>query len=142
METKLFIDASNLVAGRLASYVAKQALQGNSIEIVNSENAIISGNKKIILSEYKQRLQRGMPKTGPFFYRTEDRLLKRLIRGMIPYKKFKGSSALKRIRCHIGIPESLKNNKFQSISNASLKNLNTSRYLTIKDLCKFIGKKE
>jgi len=142
MENKIFIDASNLVAGRLASFAAKQALQGNHIEIVNSGNAILSGNKKNLLSEYSLRLQRGMPKTGPFYFRTEDRFLKRLIRGMIPYKKPKGSSALKRIRCYIGIPESLKNQKFQTLPDASVGNLNTPRYTTIKEICKFMGNKE
>lgn len=142
MENKIYINANNLIAGRLASYAAKQALNGNSIEIVNSENALISGNKKNVLNLYKQRLQRGMPKTGPFFFRTEDRFLKRLIRGMIPYKKPKGSAAFKRIKCHIGIPDSLKDKKFESIQKASIEYLKTSKYLTIKEICKFMGKKD
>ena len=142
MNIKLFIDASNLIAGRLASYAAKQVLQGNSVDIVNSEKAVISGSKEFLVSEYRQRLQRGMPKTGPFYYRIEDRFLKRMIRGMIYYKRPRGSLAFKRVKCHIGIPDSLKSQKFQTLPEASLRNLKNPRYLTIKEICQIMGKKE
>jgi large subunit ribosomal protein L13 len=43
---KMIIDATNATLGRLASFVAKQALQGKKVIIVNSEKAIITGDKK------------------------------------------------------------------------------------------------
>ena len=42
------IDGENAVMGRLASYVAKQALQGEEISIVNCNKVLITGNKKFI----------------------------------------------------------------------------------------------
>ena len=48
------IDAENAILGRLASYVAKQVLKGEEIVIVNSEKAIITGNKKNIQKNYKK----------------------------------------------------------------------------------------
>ena len=45
MKNQIVIDATNATMGRLASYVAKQALLGKQIAIVNSEKAIITGNK-------------------------------------------------------------------------------------------------
>jgi large subunit ribosomal protein L13 len=39
---------------------------------------------------------------GPKYSRVEDRLLKRIIRGMLPRDRFKGREAFKRLRCHIG----------------------------------------
>ena len=63
------IDAKDLVLGRLATAVAKRALLGESIDIVNCEKAIITGNKKTILKRYQQRRDRGIPTKGPFFPR-------------------------------------------------------------------------
>ncbi|HKI76467.1 MAG TPA: 50S ribosomal protein L13, partial [Candidatus Bathyarchaeia archaeon] len=37
------VDASNLILGRMASYVAKKALDGKSMVVINAERAVISG---------------------------------------------------------------------------------------------------
>ncbi|RLI06236.1 50S ribosomal protein L13, partial [Candidatus Bathyarchaeota archaeon] len=37
------IDASGLILGRMASIVAKRLLEGEQIEIVNAEKAVVSG---------------------------------------------------------------------------------------------------
>jgi len=42
------IDGANTVMGRLASFVAKEALKGEEIKVVNCEQVIITGNKKFI----------------------------------------------------------------------------------------------
>ena len=42
----MIIDATNIILGRLASFAAKHALLGETIEIINCENAVITGNKK------------------------------------------------------------------------------------------------
>jgi len=50
-----YIDGSNLIAGRLATYAAKQALLGDSIKIVNAQKVILTGRKEIILKKFQQR---------------------------------------------------------------------------------------
>ena len=47
----VIIDASNLVLGRLASFAAKRALQGDEVIVFNAENAVISGTKANIVEE-------------------------------------------------------------------------------------------
>src|SRR3989344_2492061 len=125
----MIIDANNLIAGRLATHVAKRAILGENIEIVNAENAVITGKKKDILTKYNQRKQRGMPKTGPFFYTREDLFLRRLIRGMLPFSQEKGRAAYKKIKCYIGVPDKLKNTQFETIENASIKKLKNVKFL-------------
>ena len=49
----MILDATNLILGRMATAVAKKALLGEKIDIVNCENAVISGNKYQILERYK-----------------------------------------------------------------------------------------
>ena len=102
MVEELIINAENLPLGRLAAFTAKQALLGAKVTIANCEKAVISGGKKNILADYKQRRARGTPSTGPFFPRSSDGIVKRAIRGMLPYKKGKGLDAFNRIRCENG----------------------------------------
>ena len=35
--TKIIVDGKNAILGRLGSYVAKELLKGNSVEVINSE---------------------------------------------------------------------------------------------------------
>ncbi len=103
---EIVIDAKGAVVGRLSSFAAKKALQGNSVIVVNSEKAIMIGRPKDILEKYlkRYRLGHGVQK-GPIYSRRAELILKRAIRGMIGRKKSKGRDAFKRIRCYVGIPE-------------------------------------
>ena len=47
----LYIDASDTILGRLASYVAKRALEGEEVIIVNCEKCIVSGNRENIFKK-------------------------------------------------------------------------------------------
>jgi|TARA_Y100000310_G_scaffold302635_1_gene340169 large subunit ribosomal protein L13 len=134
----MIINAENLILGRLSTVVAKKALLGESIEIINVEKAVIVGSREMILDKYKQRRERGDPKYGPYFPRTPERLVKRAIRGMLPYKQSKGRQALERIKCHEGIPKDLKDKKAEIIQGAKL-SPQKMKYLTIKELSKNLG---
>ena len=46
----MIVDAKDLVVGRVASFCAKKALLGEEIIVINVDKAIISGNKKNILT--------------------------------------------------------------------------------------------
>ncbi len=113
-----YLDASNQVAGRLASNVAKILLNGDNVFIINAEKAVISGRKEVTFREYKQKTDRGDPVHGPFYPRVADMMLKRIVRGMLP-KTPKGRSALKRLKVYISTPEELKGEKFGKIKNSS-----------------------
>ncbi len=100
---KIYVDAENAVVGRLASFSAKESLNGNDIIIFNCEKAIITGDKKRILEDFMVKLRRGgQIEKGPYYPKTTERILKRIIRGMLPYKKERGKSAFKKIKCYIG----------------------------------------
>ena len=59
-------DASDLVLGRLSSQVAKEALLGEEIVIVNCEHAIVTGSKNTIISKFENFKNIGKPFHGPF----------------------------------------------------------------------------
>ena len=51
MKNKIIIDANGAVFGRLCSFAAKKALEGDEVIIVNSENAIMTGNKSDLIQK-------------------------------------------------------------------------------------------
>src|SRR3989344_4297257 len=106
----MIINAENLVLGRLATFAAKKAMQGDMVEVVNSEKAIITGRKEDILQRYERKRRRGDPHHGPYFPIEPERILRRTIRGMIPHKQPKGKEAFKNVKCYKGIPASLRDN--------------------------------
>ncbi|MFH1592743.1 MAG: 50S ribosomal protein L13 [Candidatus Woesearchaeota archaeon] len=134
----MIIDANNLIAGRLGTVAAKRALLGEEVFIVNSEKAVITGSKKIILGKYADQSKRGEPFHGPFLPKTPDRFLKRLIRGMLPYKQFKGLSAFKRIKCYSGVPEGFKDKKLETIEKANVLKMQNLKYISVGMLCKLL----
>ena len=46
------IDGNDAILGRLASFVAKNALEGEEIVVLNCEKVVITGNKKRIKEDF------------------------------------------------------------------------------------------
>ena len=134
----MIVDATDLIVGRLATFVAKQALLGEQVDIVNSEKAVVSGSKKDVLAKYLRKVQMGNITKGPFLHRSADRLLRRSIRGMLPYKQSKGADAFKRIMCHIGTPKKFEGQESKTIENAQSKKLPNYKYITLKEISSLI----
>lgn len=135
------IDATNHKVGRLASYVAQDALEGETIRIVNADKAVFTGTKADILKRFKEKRRVGSRYQGPFYPKCADRIVKRVIRGMLPYKKKRGRDAYQRIRAYIGVPEELINQKTEIIDGAKLGVIEKRLYLTVGELSKLIGGK-
>ena len=135
------VDATNLLLGRMASVIAKRALKGEKIDIVNCEKAVVSGNKNHLVALYTQKQRRGNPFRGPFFPKQSDRILRRTIKGMLPHRKAHGREAFERVMCHIGVPEKLKNEKMETIEIASVSKLPLRRCVALGEIAKLIGGK-
>ncbi len=137
----MIIDATDLILGRMASVVAKKALLGEKIDIVNCENAVIIGSKQNILQKYWLVTDKTQPRRGPFFYRMPDRFVRRTIKRMLPHKKDRGLKAFKRVMCHIGVPDEFKNGKIETIEQAKIIKSNVLGYVAVRDICRLIGGK-
>src|SRR3989344_2272560 len=92
----MIIDAKNLIAGRIGTVAAKKALGGETISIINAEQAVITGAKVWLLKEFARKKQSKDARKGPFYPRQPERILKRIIRGMVPYKTTHGREAFVR----------------------------------------------
>jgi len=132
------INADGLILGRMASIIAKRLLNGDEIVVVNAEKAVLSGKKKSKVIEAKEFLEVGYPEKGPFHYKRPDRMVRRTVRGMLPYKQPKGKQAYKRLKVFIGIPEELKDQKIETLNEAHAGKL-TCPYFTLGDFAKEIG---
>jgi len=137
-EYAVVIDAKGLILGRMASVVAKRLLTGETIIIVNAEKAAISGKRLSKVREAKTFLEVGHPGRGPHHYRRPDRIVRRTIRGMLPWKKSKGQQAYKRLKVFLGIPQELKDKETQTITEASAERLRCP-YITVGEMAKEIG---
>jgi len=136
---EIYIDATNAIVGRIGAYAAKKALLGDTIKILNSEKAVMSGRKEQIVERYYRRKNIiGQPQKGAFISRLPDRFLRRTIRGMLPYKKAKGAEAYKRILCYLGVPEQFKSKKMQKVPGADMSKLKTLKKITVEEVCKKI----
>jgi large subunit ribosomal protein L13 len=140
MEKESFtvINAEGLILGRMSSIIAKRLLKGEKIVVVNAEKAVISGKRKSKVAEAKKFLEVGYPGKGPFHYKRPDRILRRTVRGMLPYKQPKGKQAYKRLKVFIGLPDELKNLEMETIEEAHAKRL-TCTYFTLGEFAKEIG---
>ena len=127
------IDGKDAIWGRLASYVAKEALKGEDIIILNCEQVIITGNKKNIEENFREKRSKvGSGQKGPKHSRTSEKIVKRTIRGMLPnHRKGRGKITYKRIKCYTGIPK-----EFQETQKVNLRKENKNKFIQIKQICK------
>merc|ERR1711959_234843 len=120
-EKLVVIDARNHLLGRLASFVAKEALLGQKVVLVRCEDMVISGsfirNKMKLLMKRNKRMNTN-PVKGPFHHRSPPDMVMRVIRGMLPHKHYRGSAAFQRIKCVEGIPEPFASLKRVVVPNA------------------------
>ena len=133
------IDASECIMGRLASSVAKSLLEGEEVHIINAENAVISGSKDMVFCEYISKRNLNHPRKGPYYPRMPHMMLKRAVRGMIPYQKPKGREAFKRLKVDVGIPLSLQKEKTETFEKAKMNN--ATKYIRLGDVSKNLGAK-
>lgn len=133
------IDATNLKIGRLASHVAKMALNGEEINIINAEFAVITGTRQDLINSYLEKRDVGSRYKGPFFPKKPDRILKRTIRGMLPYKEKKGREALSRVKTFLGRPEEFDGLETETIEGAKIKMMEKRKYLVLGELSQLIG---
>ncbi len=141
IDKPIVVDATNHIAGRLSSNVAKLLLKGNRVSIVNCDKIMISGARSNIISEYKEFLEINSInhwKHGPKHPRRPDTIMKRMIRGMLPREKTSGKEAHKRLRTYIGSPKEVKSFKKIKFEKAMIRN-SSSNYTTMANLGRTIG---
>lgn len=138
---EVVIDATDCIAGRMCSHVSKLLLKGNRVLVVNSERAMLSGDRYKTIDLYKEYLEINSvtnPIHGPFHPRRPDTILTKMVRGMIPKTKTSGIEAFKRLRVYIGTPDQLRNMKTESFEDSKITR-SPSRYISVGEVARQIG---
>lgn len=140
-EGTVYLDATNQIAGRLSSRVAKLLLSGRRVIVVNAEKALISGSRNSVITQWQERLElssRVNPIYGPIHPRRPDNILRRMVRGMVPRKKPKGATAMKRLRVYVGLPSEMKTEKLTRFED-TMATRPASVYVTMLELSNSLG---
>ena len=137
---RVLLDGNDGILGRDASRAAKLALNGEEVFIFNAEKLVVSGNKKYLFNRYLDRVHRGESTHGPFFPKTPRGIVKRAVRGMLPYKTSRGRQAFKRVKVFEGVPEEFSNQEMVAPRKVK-EDFKTKNYLTIKQISQRIGGK-
>ena len=136
-------DAEGMVLGRFASHIAKLLIEnektgkGEEIFVVNAEKSVIVGAKDTILNRYHFLRDVGTARKGPFYPRMPDRILKRTIRGMIPYQTPRGRTAFKRLKVYLGVPREFADEQIKVIE--STRETHATKKMTLKELSRYLG---
>jgi large subunit ribosomal protein L13 len=136
--TTAIINGEGLILGRLCSKVAKRLLNGERIIIVNAEKIIISGKRKTKVAEAHKFLEVGSPERGPFHSRRPDRIVRKTVRGMVPWRQPKGKTAYKKLKVYLGVPDAFKDKNMETIEQASASKL-TCPHFTLEQFAVEIG---
>jgi large subunit ribosomal protein L13 len=138
----IVIDGKDAILGRLASFAAKRLLEGERVAIVNAEQVVISGKKDSTFSIYKAWMETrnvANPRKGPFHPRRPEDIVRRAIRGMLPYSTARGRDAYRRLRAYVGVPEELSKGELISVPDAGLGHLRSRRFIRVGELSKRLG---
>ena len=142
VDRPVVVDATNHIAGRLASNVAKLLLQGQRVTVVNCEKIMMSGKRETQIREYRDFLEINSIinyKHGPVHYRRPDTMMAKMIRQMLPFdRKPSGKLAFARLRTYIGAPNNTKPIEKIQFEKALITRA-ASNYTPLAEICRVIG---
>ena len=90
----------------------------------------------MVFSKYQKMREISHKRKGPHFPRMPDRILKRTVRGMVPYQTPRGRSAIKNLKVYIGTPKEFERKKQESVTQAQLKEV--GQYVELGEVSRFL----
>ena len=133
-EADVVVDARDCIVGRVASNVAQRALDGERVAVVNAESAVITGNEESTMDVFRKRVEVGA-ESGPYYPKRPDGILKRSIRGMLPYKSTDGREAFENVRVYVDNPY----DRGEVLDGTSLDRLSNIKFTTLGDISEQLG---
>lgn len=136
----MIIDAKGLIAGRIASKVAKSLINGESVVILNAEEIVVVGNKESTIEKFKRRVDaavKGNPHYGPKYSRVPDRMFKRTITNMLPKKSSAKKRILGKLEVYNAVPKEFAKEK--TITFDDIKCNERHGYMTYKEIALLLG---
>ncbi|MUW15049.1 50S ribosomal protein L13 [Halorubrum sp. CBA1125] len=139
IDADVVVDARDCILGRVSSEVAQRVLDGETVAVINAERAVITGNEEATLETYHTRANLGSD-SGPYYPKRPDRIFKRAIRGMLPYKTDAGREAFSNVRVYVGNPyERDEDVDPVVLDGTSLDRLSNIKFTTLGDVSESLG---
>jgi large subunit ribosomal protein L13 len=134
-EPDAVVDARDCILGRVASQVAERALDGERVAVVNAEETVITGSDEDVMEVFETRVELGSD-NGPYYPKRPDRIMKRSIRGMLPYKRPRGREAFEGVRVYVGNPFE---DDGEVLDGTSLNRLSNIKFVQLGDVSENLG---
>ena len=134
-DVDVVVDAKDCILGRVASEVAQQVLDGDRVAVVNAENTVITGNPESTMETYRKRANIGSD-SGPYYPKRPDKIFKRAIRGMLPYKEDHGREAFENVRVYLGNPY---DEDGEVLDGTSLDRLSNIKFISLGEISEKLG---
>jgi len=139
IDADVVVDARDCILGRVSSKVAQRVLDGETVAVVNAERAVITGNEEATMETYHTRAELGSD-SGPYYPKRPDRIFKRAIRGMLPYKTEDGREAFANVRVYVGNPyERDEDAESVVLDGTSLDRLSNIKFTTLGEISESLG---
>ena len=134
-DADVVVDARNCIVGRVASKVAQRALDGERVAIINVEDAVVTGSEESTMEKYRTRTEQGSDR-GPYYPTRPDGILKRSVRGMLPYKSERGREAFENVRVYVGNPF---DEDGDALEGTTLDRLSNIKFLSLGEVSENLG---
>jgi large subunit ribosomal protein L13 len=134
-EPDVVVDARDCILGRVASQVAERALDGEQVAVVNAEEIVITGSDEDVMSVFEKRAELGSD-SGPYYPKRPDRIMKRSIRGMLPYKRPRGREAFEGVRVYVDDPFE---DDAEVLDGTSLDRLSNIKFVQLGEVSENLG---
>jgi large subunit ribosomal protein L13 len=140
---EILIDAENSVLGRLATHVAKLAMLGFKVHVINVEKAVVSGDKKTIVDSYKLLLEVKTHK-NPYRHaihrpRHPINIFKKSVKLMLPKHCRSRFKILKNVKAYIGVPQEFKDKPIIKILDCDASYLKRRKIVPVSVIAKELG---
>jgi large subunit ribosomal protein L13 len=136
----MIVDVKGLVAGRVATKVAKAIINGEQVTVLNAQEAVVVGNTESIMEKYKRRVDAAVksnPNFGPKYSRVPDRLFRRMVRNMLPTNKTAKDRIIKRLDVYNEVPKEFAKEK--AITFEEFKCNERHHFMTMKEIGLALG---
>lgn len=134
------VDIKGLVAGRVATKIAKALINGESAIVLNAEGAIIVGTKDSVMAKYKLRVDAAVksnPHYGPKYSRVPSSIFKRMVRNMLPTKGSTKDKMIKKLKVYNAVPKELAKEKMTVFEEFKCNERHT--FMTLKEISLNLG---
>ncbi len=138
----MIVNAEKMVAGRLSSKIAKALINGETITIVNAENAVLVGGKEDLLKKFTARVDAAVhsnPHYGPKYDRIPSKMLRKMVKGMLPNKSRTNERLISNLKVYNSVPKEFAEQEFAKIDGVMFNERNDA--LTLGEIAKLLGGK-